>query len=437
MKLPRRVILALVLIVFCQHGLMHAAKKQQRKQAPLEAAIAQEIEGREFQAKILIATECTVTTPDGKEGQADVDTEVSPDGSVKYLALMRRAVTFGLSNAHVEQSNLLLAIRPGELVRVTKVSLKNNRLEVQLQGAQIAKLHPKLKFMFEDRYSADSSPEEFMAFIAESLVIPRFERQSQLKRQYAELQGHAAPLEGTVNGSHNAGERLSAAQSLLGVYANMVENRSEYQNAAKIDQSGELQAIRQKQQNVNNQMPALQEEVRKAQVAQLQAELAQETVADADRLRNLRRVAAGGPGNGPVATELLNQCEASLRARIDLESQLAAIGVTTTPEVKAADQKEEAELQKLEAAIAKGKAQAQLKRLNQEYAALKKTLPELEMNYAGNRSAATHDRLVQQLQQMIRNRQEAAQQGEAVAAKQASEAERELKAIAGRNKGGR
>jgi len=116
-----------------------------------------------------------------------------------------------------------------------------------------------------------------------------------------------------------------------------------------------------------------------------------------------------------------------------LESQLAAIGVTTTPEVKAADQKEEAELQKLEAAIAKGKAQAQLKRLNQEYAALKKTLPELEMNYAGNRSAATHDRLVQQLQQMIRNRQEAAQQGEAVAAKQASEAERELKAIAGRN----
>jgi len=37
-----------------------------------------------------------------------------------------------------------------------------------------------------------------------------------------------------------------------------VENRSEYQNAAKIDQSGELQAIRQKQQNVNNQMPALQ-----------------------------------------------------------------------------------------------------------------------------------------------------------------------------------
>jgi hypothetical protein len=213
----------------------------------------------------------------------------------------------------------------------------------------------------------------------------------------------------------------------------MVENRSEYQNAAKIDQSGELQAIRQKQQNVNNQMPALQEEVRKAQVAQLQAELAQETVADADRLRNLRRVAAGGPGNGPVATELLNQCEASLRARIDLESQLAAIGVTTTPEVKAADQKEEAELQKLEAAIAKGKAQAQLKRLNQEYAALKKTLPELEMNYAGNRSAATHDRLVQQLQQMIRNRQEAAQQGEAVAAKQASEAERELKAIAGRN----
>jgi hypothetical protein len=402
------------------------------EKSPTLAALERELMGGEFRTKVVVASIVVVQgqgllSDEPRPIHVRVDTEVYPNGAVRYLALRSRFLMG--ANAYVTESELTSSIGVGHLVRVGKVEIKDDRVELTIQVPGLS--HAKLKMMFAGRFSSRSSAEELLAFVSGALVIDRFESIHTLTATFEALEVEAQSLRDRLRSRAGASERIAAARRLAQICALLAQNRADYQLATGKPQDVVIGTLNDEKARALAQAGGLELEERKQRVELLETELARAVEGDATRLAELRQaVRAQDTSTGVAAKGLVKQCEASLGKRMELRQQLAALGA---PGDSASEEGHRAELQELAASLARQEHRSALTKLDEQYSALNNSLPALEQDFVRARRTAregwARSRLTRLLEQIIQNRREAIERGSKAAVKQLAAAESELKLV--------
>ncbi len=174
-----------------------------------------------FRTKIVVGKYTTSATTN--QQMHYVDTEILPDGGVRYLAR-------GFWPAmHIGPGALTASFSRGAEVWVCRIELKDDRIEFTVSGSDspgnLAN-EPKLKFMLGKGYESWDY-KRLEALISQVLTIERLEKLALLQADYADLQRQLAQAKtaGSAIPPNDLDAQIASKQRLHDLYAKLAANR--------------------------------------------------------------------------------------------------------------------------------------------------------------------------------------------------------------------
>lgn len=389
------------------------------KESELEKAIKSQLLHNTFTTKILIGSFIACPHAARSDAFKMIDTELSPDGSIKYLARANCFFPHGFilqpSEGYVS-GGFAGELDPGSTVWVRGVDFKENRIEVRVStsNTDTADGSGKIKYMLGPGYRSWTSDHVMLA-IAQGLLIPPIEKLIKVNRDFQTLTARLQEAEsGYASASGSPGTRLSSALALKEVLLELEDNRAEYASLGKSDAQAGVYA--EKLKTLAPQIADLSAQVQQQQVAQLRNQLNQQ-------LQDLARIQAVLRSKAPATLAEWQQRSNSLTAytffinqRNTLLSELQKQGEPPS----ASDNKYlsdcRTEIQALQQELQQNRQQLQIAEVNSQYAHLTRQRAQMldaySRAFATPREKSALQNLIAVLDQLISNRNQAAQLGD-------------------------
>ena len=225
-----------VLLILCVSA-ASAAAAPPKKNPDVEQAVKSELVSKVFTTKILVGSyipcqNSSILHAARNDAFKMVDTELSPDGSIKYYA---RANCFYPGGMMFDATKGYVAARfsseipPGTSVWVRGVDFKEDRIEVRLSANNTdnSEGSGKIKYMLGVSYRT-LSEDELMEAINHGIQIPAYEKLDQLKTEFDALCVNLQKSENYYNSLGGpAAAKLRSAISLRQVLEKIQKNRAE------------------------------------------------------------------------------------------------------------------------------------------------------------------------------------------------------------------
>lgn len=332
MKTARR--LQLVALV----GALAVAEPAAAKKSPLQAELERELVGKVFTTQVGLGWLLEYRDEAlKKEMYRPVITELHPGGRLKYLCCWGTPVDRGgnpdilgaiLDKRHYVDGAGIRMIAPGRDIRVEKVKLLEDRIELQISapGTQDA---ARLHIVFWNDYQSTAKSESLMPVIAGAFRIEKYERLRTVDAEAAALEGKLAGAREEHRAARgSASERYRAAETLQVLLAGLERNQSDIE---KLGRAAPKRAEYARERvELESALPSLKEASVKEQLSEIAQELSK-NAAELDRLRI--RLAAKAVKVGDVreretalqrTTELLDRQKALYGERALLGSSASA-----------------------------------------------------------------------------------------------------------------
>jgi hypothetical protein len=416
-----------------------------QKPPTLESQIKNELLNKTFAAKIALGNVLSTTATSRAPAQNRlVDTSVFPGGRVLFN--VRDSLFFappgnvsvtcgpnqqGLGWTGEFLEGRLCRVKPGGTVRVDRLDINDDRLEVWLSLVPEGS-YAKLKFMFGKGWQKTMNIEAVMEGVSAGLLIEAIEHTRTIAREYGDLRQRLQALLPPAP-SDSLDKRLDQARTLRDVLNALVKNRTEYEKLGKESAAQETSGYAGRVRDLDIQIPALEAEIKKNALDKLRVDLSgNESEAAGLRTRL---------GNQPPKTlaelkameDLLSQWDINLRHRDDIEQMLRPLGESLTAAQVASRDREREEIRKRRTDLATSQPKLELADLNAGYARMKTEENRLKAAYVAafdtprQRDAATQFR--NHLQTMIANREAAQRLGETSLAAEIQRVRSQLAAI--------
>jgi hypothetical protein len=404
------------------------------KDDPLQARLSAEFQGHSFATKVLLGSYVTVRHPrTGQQMARLIDTEFSPDGSLRYL------VRHGYWNSsgepydvltpsfYIDAAQMTGTVSPGTGVTVTKVVLKDDRIELLLSTSPdgtTVQSYAKLKYMLPKGYRGWEY-DVVAEVIARALSVDRFEKLYVLNADYNRLKNELPTAETDYKHLENSNpsDRLTAATHLHQVLQDLASNRIEFAGLGHPEnESAQLQG---RAKALEPEIKSLEETVHKQRTAELETKAASD-LAEAGRTRaELQRIKVSSQTDWQKKSDLLTREESLLRdVQTDYEQLAAAGAPASAPELKELQQ-ELQDVQVMRTALEEDRGRVGALELENQYRSMERRRVELQAEYmkafGSSKEHATLETLAAHLRQMYQNRLAAQQAGSKTAANQAAQ----------------
>jgi hypothetical protein len=258
-----------------------AAAAPPKKNPDVEQSVKSELVGKMFTTKILVGSyipcqNSSILHVARSDAYKMVDTELSPDGSIKFYA---RANCFYPGGMMFDTTKGYVAARfsseipPGTSVWVRGVDFKEDRIEVDLSSnnSTAAEGSGKIKYMLGTSYRT-LSEDELMEAINHGIRIPAYEKLDQLKTEFETLRVNLQDLESRYNApGGTAASRLANTIALMQILENIQKNRTEFTALGKSDP--QALSYSEKLNALGPEITRLTEEARKERVSQVRDQL--------------------------------------------------------------------------------------------------------------------------------------------------------------------
>jgi hypothetical protein len=230
-----------VLLILCVAA-ASAAAAPPKKNPDVEQAVKSELVGKTFATKILVGSYIPACSRSGRNNAVKmVDTELSPDGAIKYYARANCFYPGGFildaTRAYVSEGELSGKILPGTSVWVRGVDFKEDRIEIGLSTNKnnAAEGSGKIKYMLGASYRT-LSEDELMEAINHGIQIPAYEKLDQLKTEFEVLRVNLQEIESRYNAPGGTPvSKLADAIALRQVLEKLQKNRTEFAAMGKSD----------------------------------------------------------------------------------------------------------------------------------------------------------------------------------------------------------
>jgi hypothetical protein len=406
------------------------------EQAQLKTRLEQELLENTFHIKIVLGSSRSFRhSQTGTTVTQAVDTELEPDGPVRYYA--RVGCCPLTAGSYVGLGAISLALNVGSRVRVTRVSFLNDRIEILLAGVpggEYAKLKLMLGRGYERRWDAD----QLLRLVGRALRIERVEQEEKLEAEFRSLQRKIEMAEKAITALvTKPHERLEALGELRASLEEIIKNRLAYQalTGRQVDISGYSSRLSSLEPEIAAAKEAVvkrEEEARRERIASL----ARQLDAVKEEIAAVRRRLSGEPVSLQeleARTEDLKRWRALVEKMRELMLALGSEGWESVGAALAEIPKQLAEVERTEAGLENLRGPLRLAELEREYSQMEKERLRLLDSYT--RAFGTPEqerermRLLEHLQRMHRNRGNAVQLGSKRAAEQILRLSKEIERI--------
>ena len=435
----RRICLKLAVIVVLAIPLIAVTEKP--KDSPLHRRLESELMGKSFEVKIRLGSYWSYyNQKTGKQCYRLIDTEFVPNGGVRYQA--RRGCyseagqqeDFIAGNVYVDPGKITRDVAPGVRIRVIKVDMMDDRIELLLQrtdGKSVIDSYAKIKFMLGKGY-LQSDPETVLKLISQTLRIESFERIDSLTVEFADLQNQLKGAEATYAAivSANAGERLEAAKRVRATLQRITSNRSAYISAGGSDP--DAGTYMERAGLLDGEIAKLETEVKKEKVNAARAALEANVTAAAQKKAALGQPVASLP-EWERKSQTLTDYRRLLDERQSLFSQLQTVGEPASTDDVEKMKEEVRYSESLNASLISERQKLQLVQINADYGNMERKRSQLLDAYTRAFGSAKErpalQELIGHLERMVGNRAEAERLGDATAATQISRLRTEVEKL--------
>ena len=417
-----------VLLFLCVAAASVAAAAP-KKNPEVERAVKSQLVGKTFTTKIVVGSYIPCPQNVNSSGRSDaikmVDTELSPDGSIKYFARSGCSYPGGFTidffHSYVGP-NLSSQVSPGSSVWVRGVDFREDRVEVRLStnNSENAEGSGKIKYMLGTSYRTMSA-DELMEVIAQGIRIPTLDRLIELKTEFEALRGNLEQAEREYNApGGTAASKLANAIALRQVLQNLEKNRAEFTAMGKSDPQAGVYS--EKLIALAPEISRLTDEVRKERIAKVRDQLQ----AQLPELSEIQIQARQKPPSSLVEwqkrSDSLTRYSTLLDERQKLFDSLQNENEASSPEDVKLISNGRAEIETVRKSLEHGYQQIELADLTSQYGQLTKKRAKMLDDYTrafgtGKERAALQD-LAAVLEQVATNREQAAGLGDKAAATQ-------------------
>ena len=406
-----------------------AAATSPKKNPDVERAVKSELVGKAFTSKILVGSYIPCPPNVNASGRSDaikmVDTELSSDGPVKYLARSGCFFPGGFSMDFVKSyvpAVFSSQVLPGTTVWVRGVDFKEDRVELRLStnNDDNAEGSGKIKYMVGASYHTWSA-EEVMEVIARGIRIPALERLTELKTEFETLRVNLQEAESKYSfPGVDTHSKLVSAIALRDVLEKLQQNRAEFTAMGKSDPHAGIYS--EKLSALTPEINRLSEEVRKERVAHVRDQLKAQLSELSEIQTQVRQKAPSSLAELQQRYESLAKYSTLLGERQRLLIELKSENEAPSPEDYKYLDESRAEIETVRKALDNGHQQLELADLTSQYGQLTRKRAQMLDAYSRafgtpKERAALQD-LVAVLGQLITNRDRAAGLGDKMAAAQ-------------------
>jgi hypothetical protein len=429
-----------VMLIICV-ATASAAAAPPKKNPDVEQSVKSELVGKMFTTKILVGSyipcqNSSILHVARSDAYKMVDTELSPDGSIKFYA---RANCFYPGGMMFDTTKGYVAARfsseipPGTSVWVRGVDFKEDRIEVDLSSnnSTAAEGSGKIKYMLGTSYRT-LSEDELMEAINHGIRIPAYEKLDQLKTEFETLRVNLQDLESRYNApGGTAASRLANTIALMQILENIQKNRTEFTALGKSDP--QALSYSEKLNALGPEITRLTEEARKERVSQVRDQL-QAQIQELSAIQTqVRQKPPSSMGEWQQRSDDLDKYSTLLDERQKLLDKLQNEKEAPSPddvknmsESRAEIQTTRASLQnehqQIELALQNEHQQAELADLTTQYRDLtekrKQMLNAYLLAFGTAKEKVAKQNLIAVLDQMVANRDRAAALGDKTAATQ-------------------
>jgi len=404
--------------------------------SPLLTQLEAEFKGNEFTTKVVLANFWRYQAPDfGRELTRLIDTEISPSGSIKYLVRRGHVEPYDVlaSPFYIRPDKITSQLPVGARVRVTKVELKDDRIELWLNGSEgrvSANQYAKLKLMLGKGFEKSYDLEAVLSIITRALRLERFERLQTLKAEYPQLKEKLATAEGRYKAAQgDARSRLQTAQQFRNVLQELVKNRTDYDSLIQAASDPERDQYARQAADLEETIQALDQEAKKQRAEEIKKTLSVEAE-EAGQIKAQLQRKPGSLSEWEQQNAALARWEELLHHRQTLHSELAETGEVAPASETAALQQGFEEIQTLRAGLEGQRQALRLAELDNQYREMDRQRRQLMDAYTRAfgtpRQRPAGEKLYIHLHQMNENRTEAQHLGSEQAAGQAAGLQKEM-----------
>ena len=425
-----------VLLILCVAA-ASAAAAPPKKNPDVERAVKSELLNKVFTTKILVGSYIPCPKSVRNDAIKPVDTELSPDGSIKYYARANcfypGGMMFDLAKSYVGTGQLSGMLPSGTSVWVRGVDFQEDRVEVRLSANNNdnSEGSGKIKYMLGASYRT-LSEDELMEAINHGIRIPAFEKLDQLKTEFEALHANLEQAENKYNApGGTAALRLANAISLKQILENIQKNRTEFTALGKSDP--QALSYSEKLSSLGPEITRLTEEASKERVSQVRDQL-QAQLQDISTIQTqVRQKPPSTMGEWQQKSDNLDKYSTLLNERQKLLDELQNEKEPPSPddvkiisesrvEIQAARASLQNEHQQIELALQNEHQQIELADLTARYRDLtekrKQMLNAYLLAFGTAKEKAALQNLIAVLDQMVTNRDRAATLGDKTAATQ-------------------
>ncbi len=391
-----------------------------------------ELQDHSFKTKIVIGSTVVVYAPQyGRNMPRFVDTELSPDGTLKYY--VRHGYADGANNrfqlsvdgAYINPNEITEAYSVGRSVYVSRIDLKDDRIELWLNGSLPSRNDPtnygKLKLMLGKGYQSWEY-DKFIEALSKGFRIERVERVIELDRDFAALQGQLTSKKTTYESADpkNVLARKSAAEGLRDLYLKLADNRSQVAGFGKPDASAEFKSSA---AGLDGEIKALTESANRLRQAELRAKMATAQSASAKEKATLKRRHPASKTELESMRRSLERYNVALADLRNVYDELGAVGDPPSSDLLSALERDEKDAATLAGTLDEDQKRLGAREVDDKFQAMQSKRAQLEADYMSafgspkERSAA--NTLLAHLRLMYENRLTAARAGNKAAAAQA------------------
>ena len=397
--------------------------------SPLLAQLEAEFKGKEFSTKVALGNSIKVSYADGMTEKRLIDTEISPDGSVQYL--VRRGIRLigpGSGNFYVSLQKIDSTVAVGSRVRVLKVEMRDDRIELLLSGTNDA--YAKLKVILGKGFEGSYNLEAVLGIVSRALRLERFERLQTLKAEYPQLKEKLATAEGRYKAAQgDARSRLQTAQQFQSALQELVKNRTDYDSLTQTASDPERDQYARQAADLEETIQALDQEAKKRRAEEIKKSLSVEAE-EAGQIKAQLQRKPSSLSEWEQQNAALARWEELLHHRQTLHSELAETGEVAPASETAALQQGFEEIQTLRAGLEGQRQALRLAELDNQYREMDRQRRQLMDAYTRAfgtpRQRPAGEKLYIHLHQMNENRTEAQHLGSEQAAGQAAGLQKEM-----------
>ena len=404
-----------------------------KQESPLLTQLGAEFQGKEFTTKIALGstTRHLYALYGGQETATHfIDTELYPNGSIRYLVRGIRVMRPGAGGFYVPLNQVDSTLAVGTVVRVTKLEMKEDRIELFLKGVP-GDAYAKLKVILGKGFEGSYNLEAVLGIVSRALRLERFERLQTLKAEYPQLKEKLATAESRYKAAQgDARSRLQTAQQFQNVLQELVKNRTDYDSLIQTASDPERDQYARQAADLEKSIQALDQEAKKQRAEEIRKTLSAETEEAAQIRAQLRQKKPGSLAEWEQQMASLQRWEELLHRCQTLHGELAETGEGAPASETAALQQGFQEIQTLRAALEGQRQALRLAELDNQYREMDRQRRQLMDAYTRAfgtpRQRPEGEKLYIHLHQMNENRTEAQHLGSEQAAGQAAGLQKEM-----------